>query len=158
MQNPAFIALLVTVVSVAIWFHGSTTRKLSDLTRAGLLDNSRYPFAKMGGYGALAGFLFCVISRTSEPLYLQAALIVACASAACLAMVHMLVFHAGVDADMAKAVLRQHELKQAAVPDQLQDPTELQTYLDRAYGKGRVNAKELLAARRARGERTHVVH
>lgn len=158
MQNPAFIALLITVVSIGIWFHGSTTKKISDLTRAGLLDNSQYPFAKMGGVGAGCGFLFCVFSGTSEPLYLQASLIVACASAACLGMVYMVVFHAGVDADMAKATLRLHELKQSASPNNLQDPTELQMYLDRAYGKGRVNAVELLAARRARADRAHLIH
>jgi hypothetical protein len=158
MQNAGFIALLITVVSVAIWFHGSTSKKIADLTRAGLLDNSRYPFAKAGGYGALVGFLFCVFSGTSEPLYLQASFIVACASGACLGMVYLVVFHAGVDADMAKAVLRTHELRQAVAPDVLQDPKELQLYLDRAYGKGRVNAKELLAARRARAERTHLIH
>jgi len=158
MHNPGFIAVLITIVSVAIWFHGSTTKKLLDLSRAGLLDNSRYPFAKFGGVGALVGFLWCVFSGTTEPLYLQASLIVACASASCLGMVYMLVFHAGVDSDMAKATLRLHELKQAASPEVLQDPKDLQMYLDKAYGKGRVNAQELLAARRARAERTHVIH
>lgn len=101
----------------------------------------------MATVGALLGAVICAVG-TPDGVLVNLAVVTACASFACGGYVLGLTFLHGIDSRMADAMRTHYRLAQTVLPqDELKDPAKLQAYLDRAYGRGRVDAKELLAAK-----------
>ena len=149
-MTDTFIAILTIVASLAVWTTSTAQGWLYDVVRAGLLDETKLPVAKTAGAGALVGAFACAMTSTMS-LFFSLAIIVAFASAAMLGRVFMLAVQYGLDSSMAEAMAHHYALAKTVNPaSTMQDEATLQRYLDWAYGRGRVSAKEMLKYQRER--------
>ncbi|MBS0437081.1 MAG: hypothetical protein JSR75_19715 [Proteobacteria bacterium] len=142
-----FLAFLALVAAVVCWFSSTLQNAYIDVYKAGLLQP--HWSAKLSTVGALLGAFICAAGTPGGAL-VNLAVVTACASFACGGYVLTLALAYGLDSRMAEAMRTHYRLAQTVLPqDELKDPVKLQAYLDRCYGKGRVEANELLSAKAA---------
>ena len=129
------------------WFSSTLQDAYIDVYRAGILKP--HWSAKMSGVGALLGAFICAVG-TTEGVLVNLAVVSASASFACGGYVLMLATLYGLDSRVAEAMRTHYKLAQEVMPlNEWNDPAKLQAYLDRSYGRGRVSAKDVLAAKAA---------
>jgi hypothetical protein len=143
----SFLVFLLFASSVVAWFSSTMQNWHLDLHRAGLLP--AHWSAKASLAGALIGAFTCAMSSVPLGIVGNVAVVATGASLACGSYVAMMATLHGLDSQLAEAMRYHRDLASKVLTErELGDPVRLQAYLDKAYGKGRVSAKDLMAERK----------
>lgn len=139
-----FLSIAIIVASVLAWFSSTIQNAFFDCYRAGLLPDGWA--AKTGSAGAALAIFACAVAPTSVGVVQGIALATLGAALAIHGRVLMLAALHGLDSQLAEAYRQHYDLARRVRPlTEWTDPKALQVYLDKAYGKGRVSAVEMLA-------------